>query len=278
VETDVEPAPLAPRGLRLAAAVADLALSLVPLAILLVALWPLIHVVTTMFTSGEAPEGAVARLLGGPVAAASTGLIAVSVALASALSIWQWFLLATTGATVGKRLAGVRVVAMDRGRAGFSRAVALRVWGFGVLCMLPYIGWVVGAVDVIPLFLPARRCLHDYFAGTQVVQPRAPQLRSLIALIGAALTLAALVAIASAAALKGANVAADAAPAAPPTPPVDAPVPAPAPPPAPVANDDDTAIFVYTDEQGTPTIVQGLKKVPERFRGIAVKQQRAPSR
>jgi hypothetical protein len=81
--------------------------------------------------------------------------------------------LAVRGQTIGKRLFRIQVVDQYDRPAGFVKAVLLRSWVFGFLVALAQ-GWTgpVGALipllDVLLIFGPERRCLHDYLAGTRV--------------------------------------------------------------------------------------------------------------
>jgi len=94
---------------------------------------------------------------------------------------YYWVQHAVWGATLGKRLLGMRVVsASDRSRisvrAAGIRAVTFLV-GPAICLLLPYpINWIGGALwladTVMPLFDPRAQCLHDRLAGTIVVRQR----------------------------------------------------------------------------------------------------------
>jgi uncharacterized RDD family membrane protein YckC len=105
-----------------------------------------------------------------------------------------WILQATTGATLGKMLLGLRVVsATDRARAGI-RATGLRtavfligpalftfapkvgILGGGVISLIGALIWV--ADNTILLTDPQRQSLHDRLAGTVVVRTRGRPRRS----------------------------------------------------------------------------------------------------
>jgi len=99
-------------------------------------------------------------------------IVFITLALMLALAIYNWWLLATEGQTIAKRLLGIRIVKIDGSPVDFLVAVILRSWvlGFvtGILnqCCL---GWIVSLVDALFIFNPDRRCLHDHIAGTKVV-------------------------------------------------------------------------------------------------------------
>jgi uncharacterized RDD family membrane protein YckC len=93
----------------------------------------------------------------------------IAAALLIALTIVQWILLARRGQTVGKMIAGTRVVRLDGSPAGFSRAVALRLWPLEIVSRIP-MAQLASLVDVVFIFGERRRCLHDLLAGTKVVR------------------------------------------------------------------------------------------------------------
>ncbi len=93
--------------------------------------------------------------------------------------VWQIVLLYKYGQTVGKKVMGIRVVRMDGSRVSFARffflrglAMAVIAWivsAVGMAIHIPFIGNFVSLIDALLIFGPARRCLHDYIADTQVV-------------------------------------------------------------------------------------------------------------
>ncbi|WP_141619451.1 RDD family protein [Myxococcus sp. AB036A] len=85
----------------------------------------------------------------------------------------QASLIRGTGASLGKRLLGIRVVRSDGRPAGVWRIALLRNALPIALCS--YCGWF-GLVDALFIVGEDRRCLHDWVAGTRVVKaPRAPR-------------------------------------------------------------------------------------------------------
>jgi len=93
----------------------------------------------------------------------------IAAGLLIALTIVQWTLLARRGQTVGKMIAGTRVVRLDGSPAGFAHAVALRSWPVEILSRIPLVQFL-GLVDVLFIFGESRRCVHDLIAGTKVVR------------------------------------------------------------------------------------------------------------
>lgn len=122
--------------------------------------------------------------------------IALGLAGAAIYGIYNVVLLTTRGQTVGKRMLGIKIVRTDGAPAGFSRAVALRIfvpiaisWAITLLLSGPealaaaakpaterditpgeIASSLFGFVGLLLIFGSARRCLHDYIAGTIVVK------------------------------------------------------------------------------------------------------------
>lgn len=97
-----------------------------------------------------------------------TGLLFMAVGLT------QIILLSLRGQTVGKLLCGVRIVRYPTGApAGFVRAWLLRYFVMSVfiflLSLIPILGLALPLTDILFIFRPDRRCLHDHLAGTMVV-------------------------------------------------------------------------------------------------------------
>lgn len=90
----------------------------------------------------------------------------------------QWYLVATTGQTLGKKLFGIKIVMVDGSPVGFWTGVVLRDWAIGFLGALPFVGGIIGLADALYIFHADRRCLHDRIAGTIVVRTDAIELRA----------------------------------------------------------------------------------------------------
>lgn len=97
----------------------------------------------------------------------------------------QWVLIGQTGQSVGKRFLGTQIVLRDGRAAGWVHGVLLRSVPFVLLGMLPsllvaahvrdemaqpvsLLAMAISLVDVLRIFRPSRRCLHDEIAGTFV--------------------------------------------------------------------------------------------------------------
>jgi uncharacterized RDD family membrane protein YckC len=100
------------------------------------------------------------------------GVLLLGVLFCAAIQTWM---LAVRGQTVGKRLLGIRIVRVqDDANPGFVHAVLLRsifpIFNRFVMVFIPVLGLSFWLVDVLCVFRADRRCLHDLFAGTKVVQ------------------------------------------------------------------------------------------------------------
>ncbi len=152
-------APLASRGTRLAAALLDTVLyvpAMIPLFVLVI----FEAAKETLAEAGEATGG-------GELAAIGTGVFAL---MAFGLACYQWYLISTTGQSLAKRWLKIRIVKLDGTAVNFVSGVLMRVWVVALLGFVPFVGSLVGLVDPLMIFGDERRCLHDYIAGTKVVQ------------------------------------------------------------------------------------------------------------
>lgn len=78
-------------------------------------------------------------------------------------------LLANKGQTFGKWLCRIAIVRYDGQPARFANLIWIRYLPFWLLILVPYLN-ILCLIDVAWMFVSKnRRCLHDYFAGTMVV-------------------------------------------------------------------------------------------------------------
>lgn len=85
------------------------------------------------------------------------------------LSVYQWYLISTTGQSLAKRWLGIKIVKVDGSPVDFVSGVILRGWVVGLMGAIPYIGSFVGLIDALMIFGAEQRCLHDQIAGTKVI-------------------------------------------------------------------------------------------------------------
>lgn len=128
-----------------------------------------------------APLGAVAVLL--PVAlmggrlGALLGVLAAAALVSMAVLITQIVLLASHGQTIGKKVLGIRMITSDGSTPSVWRVFFLRWLPFAVVAGVVQmvlkvvgIGSLIHLLDVVFIFQPTRRCLHDLFADTHVIK------------------------------------------------------------------------------------------------------------
>lgn len=81
----------------------------------------------------------------------------------------QLVMLHRNGQTMGKRLMGIRIVRSDGTRAGLGRIFLLRALLPNLIAAIPFVGLFFALIDALFIFADDRRCLHDRFADTIVV-------------------------------------------------------------------------------------------------------------
>ncbi len=122
-----------------------------------------ILVVAALFSPLKLKYGWIEMFTSGSTETTVLGLVALG------FWLFQSYLLATTGQTLGKRWVKIKVVRMNGDPPGFVFAVLLREWVLFGAAWIPTIGYFVGLVDALFIFGAEERCLHDYIAGTRVV-------------------------------------------------------------------------------------------------------------
>lgn len=83
-----------------------------------------------------------------------------------AACIIQWNMITTRGQSLGKLVMQIRIVSVDGSLPGFVSGVILRNWVRNLLGFIP----LFGLIDILFIFGSSQRCIHDYLAGTRVVQ------------------------------------------------------------------------------------------------------------
>ena len=101
-----------------------------------------------------------------PVAMVVLAVAGISVV---AFAIYQLVMLHRHGQTFGKKLMGIRIVRKDGSRAGLGRIFWLRYFVPGVIGNIPLLGALFALADPLFIFGEEKRCLHDLFADTIVV-------------------------------------------------------------------------------------------------------------
>jgi uncharacterized RDD family membrane protein YckC len=153
-EADVtvdEPMNLATRGARLGGAIIDMLIAIV-------IIWPMMYFLGYF---DRAMEGA--TTIGDEIELTASGFVSFLVI--------HGYLLATRGQTVGKLVAGTRIVSVaDNKILPFHKVILLRYLPLWVVAYIPVIGPIVGLINPLFIFRDDRRCLHDHIAGTRVIK------------------------------------------------------------------------------------------------------------
>jgi uncharacterized RDD family membrane protein YckC len=79
-------------------------------------------------------------------------------------------LLARSGQTIGKKAVGTKIVDLSGALPPFGKLVALRYVLPFLIAQIPFLGGLFGLIDALFIFGNERRCIHDYLAGTRVVE------------------------------------------------------------------------------------------------------------
>ncbi len=88
------------------------------------------------------------------------------------------YLLSRYGQTIGKRMMGIAIVTLDNRVPAFFPLVAQRYFTQWLAGMVPVIGVLLRLVDILAIFRPDRRCIHDHIAKTKVIDLRIPIVHS----------------------------------------------------------------------------------------------------
>jgi uncharacterized RDD family membrane protein YckC len=148
--SDQPPAALAGRGKRLGGVIID-------------ALIVAVILVPIMFVTG-----AFRMMFGGGYSfgrQAGYGLLGCGIWL-----VLNWRLLERSGQTIGKKALGMKIVDLSGALPPFGKLVALRYVLPILIAQIPFLGGLFSLADALFIFGPERRCIHDYLAGTRVVE------------------------------------------------------------------------------------------------------------
>jgi uncharacterized RDD family membrane protein YckC len=101
----------------------------------------------------------------------------LTMAWVTGLCIWNIVLLVQNGQTLGKKVVGIRVIDSEGENPGFWKIFLVRWLPFAVvggaldlLLNMRGPGALVSLVDVLFIYGPTRRCLHDMLADTHVIR------------------------------------------------------------------------------------------------------------
>jgi uncharacterized RDD family membrane protein YckC len=91
-----------------------------------------------------------------------------------AFFVLHGYLLSRTGQTLGKRILGIAIVTMDNRVPPFFMLITQRYLTQWVAGMVPVIGLFLRLVDILAIYRPDRRCIHDHLAKTKVIDLSIP--------------------------------------------------------------------------------------------------------
>jgi len=83
--------------------------------------------------------------------------------------ILQGYLLYKRGQTIGKVIVKTKIIDLNGNIPNLGKLIVLRYFFFSFVFQIPFIGRIVCFADIIFIFGKEHRCLHDYLAGTIVV-------------------------------------------------------------------------------------------------------------
>ncbi len=81
------------------------------------------------------------------------------------LALFQWNMTATEGKTIAKKLLRMKIVTRDGSSPGFCRGVAVRHWVVAAMNFIPFFS----LLNILFIFGEQKRCIHDFLAGTYVI-------------------------------------------------------------------------------------------------------------
>jgi len=84
------------------------------------------------------------------------------------------FLLQQFGQTLGKRIMGIAIVTMDNQRPAFIQLIVWRYISQWLAGQVPVVGVFLRLADILAIFRPGHRCIHDHLARTKVIDLKIP--------------------------------------------------------------------------------------------------------
>lgn len=141
---------LASRGSRLIAVFIDM-------VIMMVINVPLIWVVRTAFSWVEALSPVPHALVMGLLNLMIFGCVNAKFLIES-------------GQTIGKKIVGIRIVDLNNQLLSLEKLLIYRYGVWWLIIGIPFVGSSLVMLDVLFIFSPAKRCLHDVLAGSKVVR------------------------------------------------------------------------------------------------------------
>ncbi|MES2824225.1 MAG: RDD family protein [Pseudomonadota bacterium] len=79
-------------------------------------------------------------------------------------------LLVKTGQTIGKRIIGIKIVDLNGQVPTLKQHLLKRYAVYFLPGQIPVVGYIFPIINLLFIFGEEKRCIHDYVAGTRVVQ------------------------------------------------------------------------------------------------------------
>jgi uncharacterized RDD family membrane protein YckC len=82
----------------------------------------------------------------------------------------QGYFLATRSQTIGKMVVNTKIVSDSGQPLSFGELYLKRYLIPQIASILPYVGGLIGLINVLAIFRSNRKCVHDEIAGTKVIK------------------------------------------------------------------------------------------------------------
>jgi uncharacterized RDD family membrane protein YckC len=92
-------------------------------------------------------------------------LMVVALTIPAMLGTCQCYMIATEGRTIGKYCVKSKIVNLVGQPPGFFQGIVMRIFAVALLGIIP----LFGLINILWIFNEPKRCLHDYIAGTYVI-------------------------------------------------------------------------------------------------------------
>ncbi len=106
---------------------------------------------------------------GAGLSGANVLFLIIGIVVLIGIVVANCILLHRNAQTIGKLIVGIKVIRSDGSRIGLGRIILLRILPISLLSGIPMLGGLVRLADSLMIFGAERRCLHDVFADTVVI-------------------------------------------------------------------------------------------------------------
>jgi len=85
-------------------------------------------------------------------------------------SLFNGKLLIQNGQTIGKKVLGIKIVDLNGDLPTIKKHLLPRYATYFLPAQVPVVGPYISAINILFIFGKQKRCIHDYIAGTKVVE------------------------------------------------------------------------------------------------------------